>query len=181
MKRLLSKELFCKFIDNILEQEKKGQELNKALENFTNDSDFTGFYYINEFDVEFLEELLGDENGWISWWIYEGRENPKENAIECNGKKWTIESPEMLYDFLFQEGSEKPNEYYLGGKLSLEVIDNFSKEVTDVGNEQQIPEIAEAMNVMITELKDRIKKGLKEKGVFFYEERSDGGHNFLKK
>ena len=63
MKRLLSKELFCKFIDNILEQEKKGQELNKALENFTNDSDFTGFYYINEFDVEFLEELLGDENG----------------------------------------------------------------------------------------------------------------------
>ena len=69
--------------------------------------------------------MLDDENDWIGWWIYEVRENPKENAIVCNGKKWTIDSPETLYDFLYQESSEEKNPYYEGGMLCIDTINRM--------------------------------------------------------
>ena len=69
--------------------------------------------------------MLEDEDDWIEWWIYEGRESPKENAIDSNGKKWTIDSPETLYDFLFQENSEEKNPYYKGGMLCIDTINRM--------------------------------------------------------
>ena len=107
MKKVLSKEQFTEYINHIINLYENSKTLEKALQIFCNDRDFTGFLYSLEFELKFLKNLIDDENDWIEWWIYEGRESPKENAIDSNGKKWTIDSPETLYDFLFQENSEE--------------------------------------------------------------------------
>ena len=107
MKKVLSKEQFTKYINHIIDLCENSETLEKALQVFCNDREFTGFFYSCEFELKFLKNLIDDEDDWIEWWIYEGRESPKENAIDCNGKKLTIDSPETLYDFLFQENSEE--------------------------------------------------------------------------
>lgn len=125
MKKVLSKEQFTEYINHIINLYENSKTLEKALQIFCNDRDFTGFLYSLEFELKFLKDLIGDENDWIEWWIYEGRENPKENAINCSGKKWTIDSPETLYDFLFQESSEEKNPYYEGGMLCINTINRM--------------------------------------------------------
>ena len=125
MKKVLSKEQFTEYINHIIDLYENSKTLEKALQIFCNDRDFTGFLYSSEFELKFLKNLLDDENDWIGWWIYEGRENPKENAIVCNGKKWTIESPETLYDFLYQESSEEKNPYYEGWMLCIDTINRM--------------------------------------------------------
>lgn len=125
MKKVLSKEQFTKYINHIINLYENSKTLEKALQIFCNDRDFTGFLYSLEFELKFLKDLIGDENDWIEWWIYEGKENPKENAINCNGKKWTIDSPETLYDFLFQENVEEKNPYYEGGMLCINTINRM--------------------------------------------------------
>ena len=130
MKKLLSKEKFCEYVNHIIELNSNSEILEKALQLFADDMEFTGFYFSTEFDIEFLENLLEDDNHWISWWIFEARENPID-CIECDGKKWTLRTASDLYDFLFQEEEIKPNEYYKGGKFSIEFLD-------DVINKSQI-------------------------------------------
>lgn len=125
MKKVLSKEQFAEYINHIINLYENSKTLEKALQIFCNDRDFTGFLYSLEFELKFLKNLIDDENDWIEWWIYEGRENPKENAIYCNGKKWTIDSPETLYDFLFQENAEEKNPYYKGGMLCINTINRM--------------------------------------------------------
>ena len=125
MKKVLSKEQFTEYINHIINLYENSKTLEKALQIFCNDRDFTGFFYSLEFELKFLKNLIDDENDWIEWWIYEGRENPKENAIDCNGKKWTIDSPETLYDFLFQENAEEKNPYYEGGMLCIDTINRM--------------------------------------------------------
>ena len=107
MKKVLSKEQFTRYINHIIDLCENSETLEKALQIFCNDREFAGFFYSCEFELKFLKNLLDDEDDWIEWWIYEGRESPKENAIDSNGKKWTIDSPETLYDFLFKENSEE--------------------------------------------------------------------------
>lgn len=131
MKKVLSKDEFCSYLDNVLEREKNAETLSKALQIYANDREFTGFTENTEFDIEFLENLLEDENRWISWWFYEARENPEKYWIECNGTKWVIKSSSDLYDFLFQEESDEINEYYKGGIACLEIINSLIREAED--------------------------------------------------
>lgn len=125
MKKVLSKDEFCSYLDNVLEREKNAETLSKALQIYANDREFTGFIENTEFDIEFLENLLEDENHWISWWFYEARENPEKYWIECNGIKWVIKSLSDLYDFLFQENTEEKNPYYKGGILCIDTINRM--------------------------------------------------------
>ena len=107
MKKVLSKDEFCSYLDNVLEKEKNAEALSKALQIYANDREFTGFTENSDFDIEFLENLLEDENHWISWWFYEARQNPKKYRAKCNDIYYVIESPSNLYDFLFQENAEE--------------------------------------------------------------------------
>lgn len=125
MKKVLSKEQFVKYINHIIDLDESSKTLEKALQIFCNDRDFTGFFYSCEFELKFLKDLLDDENDWIEWWIYEGRENPEESSIECDGRKWVIKTPEDLYDFLFQENSEEKNPYYDGAMLCIDTINRM--------------------------------------------------------
>lgn len=125
MKKVLSKDEFCSYLDNVLEREKNAEILSKALQTYANDREFTGFTENSDFDIEFLENLLEDENHWISWWFYEAKQNPKKYRAERNGIKWVIESPSDLYDFLFQKNAEEKNTYYKGGMLCINTIDRM--------------------------------------------------------
>lgn len=125
MKKVLSKDEFCSYLDNVLKREKNAETLSKALQIYVNDREFTGFTENTEFYIEFLESLLEDENHWISWWFYEAKQNPKKYRVEFNGIKYVIESPSDLYDFLFQENNEEKNPYYEGGMLCINTINKM--------------------------------------------------------
>lgn len=125
MKKVLSKDEFCSYLDNVLKREKNAETLSKALQIYANDREFTGFTENSDFDIEFLESLLEDENHWISWWFYEAKQNPKKYRVEFNGIKYVIESPSDLYDFLFQENNEEKNPYYEGGILCIDTINRM--------------------------------------------------------
>ena len=175
MKKIISKELFCKYINRIISKDKEAENLEKALQQYTGDSDFTGFFYNNEFEVEFLEKLLDDESHWISWWLYEARENPEEFWVECNNVKLVIKTPEELYDFLYQGSEESYNEYFKGISLSLNAINetiatikntNLNRKILKGENDKEL----EDYNILLKLVKNKIKNdGFAKTGIYFIE------------
>lgn len=174
MKRIISKELFCRYINQIIDREEKANKLSNSLQEFADDSDFTGFFFNSDYEVEFLEKLLNDENRWISWWIYEGRENPEEMYINCNNKKWVIHNPEELYDFLFQDVEEETeNKYFSGGKACIDEISKMilrTSETIEKTNNKELKNYFAIVVKALEELKENIKKKLyEETGAYIIE------------
>lgn len=168
MRKLLSKEDFCKYIERIIEVGENSAILEKALQVFADDIKFTGFYFDNSFDIEFLENLLDDDNHWISWWLFEGREDPESNYLICNKEKFVIKTPEDLYDFLFQDESEDLDEYYIGGKCSINVINDLIERIENDSNEKfKHPE--EYISLLKLTKKNIMNELHKKSGMYFIE------------
>lgn len=68
----MEKEQFCKIIEFIQELRNKEHNFSKALQEFTDDTDFTGFFtHTPDFLVKWLQEVLGDNDGWLEWWTWD--------------------------------------------------------------------------------------------------------------
>lgn len=119
-----NKDVFVKAIERFEQYREKKEKKNKLLEQaFGSDTTI--------FDFDGLEEILGcvvdlgqliftaipkenlEEN--ISWYVYEasGMDEPivSESSDDDDGKKWVVNSPEVLYDMLSYFNSQYLNDY----------------------------------------------------------------------
>lgn len=100
----ITKTSFVTFIEKIVYDQKRYDELDKALKQFA-PSDFTGIAKINDWKVEWISEVMRDKEGWIEWWLYETDCGEKLNQVWEDGDPeddptWVIKTPDDLYDFL---------------------------------------------------------------------------------
>jgi len=94
---MISKELFCKTLTAIEEQDEINREFSKALDLVGNGHFCYGVenkYYTALMDV--LAAVFGDED-YISWWLYEA---PDRKVWLQDGTEISLDKPEQLYEFL---------------------------------------------------------------------------------
>ena len=103
---MVSKELFCKIIAMIQEQEATDMEFSRALDKVGDGHFIFGSgnkYY--EALILLLKECVPDRYDYISWWLYEGE--PDYKIWEADGsKEWTLDTPGALYDYLVEISNE---------------------------------------------------------------------------
>jgi len=102
-KPMISKDIFCKALKLIQEQESTDEAFSKALQN-VGDGHFV-FGVKNKYLEALLlviSEAMNDKNDYISWWLYEATDS-FEVSLSDGSKKWCLKEPENLYDFLIDE------------------------------------------------------------------------------
>lgn len=118
MKKVLSKKQFCSILNRFDELDKASEKLTDALQSLADDVSFTGFVFNYDYEVKCLEELLEDTNQWLSWWIFEAKDDPENHAAFDKGKKFILRTPEDLYDFLYLDYKE----YDRGSQICIDKI-----------------------------------------------------------
>ena len=100
---MISKELFCKALRMIVEQEEINRRFAEALQLGGN-----GHYVFGNpnkyYDalLEVLKETVGDRYDYISWWLYEGAPDYKIWSTD-ESQEWDLKEPEALYDYITTE------------------------------------------------------------------------------
>lgn len=109
----ISKVNFTNFIEKIIYDQKRYDELDKALKQFA-PSDFTGIAKTDDWKVKWISGIMGDEGGWIEWWLCETDYGEKltqvwEDNDPEDSPSWDIKTPGDLYDFLVIHYYKSPN------------------------------------------------------------------------
>lgn len=100
---VISKELFCKAIQLLQEQEAIDDEFGQALQKVGNGHFVFGTE--NKYREALLMVLkagLNDQYDYIDWWLYEGAPDYKVWS-EDESREWDLTEPETLYDFITTE------------------------------------------------------------------------------
>ena len=100
---MISKEMFCKALRMIVEQEEINRRFAEALQLVGNGHYVFGTpnkYY--DALLEVLKETVGDRYDYISWWLYEGAPDYKIWLTD-EGQEWDLKEPEALYDYITTE------------------------------------------------------------------------------
>ena len=116
---MITKKQFLQRLQFILDYEKAVEKYDQALKEFAH-SDFTGYYdeKLHTHLLSMLAEDMNDEDDVISWWLYdcpEAGKHPEHANIwdgdidDPNTIKYTIATPEDLYDYLFIQNSKAPS------------------------------------------------------------------------
>ncbi len=102
---MIAKELFCKALRMIGEQEHIDNAFSDALQSVGN-GHFV-FRTENKYRktlLMVLKEAVCDRYDYNVWWLYEGE--PNYEVWSKNGRqKWVLKEPEELYDFITAECS----------------------------------------------------------------------------
>lgn len=100
---VISKELFCKAIQLLQEQEAIDDEFGQALQKVGNG------HFVFGTENKYREALLlvlkaglNDQYDYIDWWLYEGAPDYKVWS-EDESREWDLTEPEALYDFITTE------------------------------------------------------------------------------
>ena len=100
---MISKELFCKAINLIREQENIDEEFGKALQKVGNGHFVFGTESkYREALLMVLKDSVSDEYDYIEWWLYEGAPDYEVWSSD-ESRKWILKEPEALYDFITAE------------------------------------------------------------------------------
>ena len=97
---MISKEVFCKALALIQEQEKIDQEFSDALQKVGNGSFVFGTenrYF--EALLLVLKAAVNDRYSYIEWWLYEGAPGYKIWS-EDEKQEWDLREPGALYDYI---------------------------------------------------------------------------------
>ena len=118
---MLTKKQFLERLNFIIEYDKSVERYDQALKEFAH-SDFTG-YYDEKLHNHLINMLVEDmdqdpDDDLISWWLYDCPEAGKHpehaniwdgDADDPNTTKYTIATPEDLYDYIFIHYSKAPS------------------------------------------------------------------------
>lgn len=103
---MISKEIFCKALKLIREQDEINREFEKALDLVGNG------HYVFGTENKYLEGLLmvlketmKDHYDHIDWWIYEESSDYLVKSVDGQ-RSWCLKEPEALYDFLVEVDKE---------------------------------------------------------------------------
>ena len=100
---MVSKELFCKALRMIVEQEAIDEDFGRALQKVGNGH--FAFGTENKYRqalLMVLKETVNDQYDYIGWWLYEGAPNYMVWS-EDESKEWCLKEPEALYDYIRTE------------------------------------------------------------------------------
>ena len=99
----ISKELFCKAIHLLQEQEAVDDEFGRVLQKVGNGHFVFGTENrYREALLMVLKDGLNDQYDYIDWWLYEGAPDYKV-WTEDESREWDLTEPEALYDFIKTE------------------------------------------------------------------------------
>lgn len=105
---MISKKTFVNIIDRLERFEDKVNAVDEALRNLS--PDFGGIYLPQPtaIVVDLLSEMFKDEEGWLSYFIYERNWllDFKLGDIMINDEKIKIENWKDVYDFLIKNMEE---------------------------------------------------------------------------
>ena len=98
----LSKEVFCKALTLIQEQEKINEQFTKALDLVGNGHFVFGTEnrYLEAL-LLVLKEAMNDKYDYIDWWLYDTSDYMIWSGDEK--QEWYLKEPEALYDFIVNE------------------------------------------------------------------------------
>ena len=98
----ISKEVFCRALEYILEQEEINRQFSKSLELVGNGHFVFGSPngYLNA-SLLILKEAMEDKYDYIEWWLFEPCKD-RIIRLSDNSKSWDLSLPEALYDYLTQ-------------------------------------------------------------------------------
>lgn len=100
---VISKELFCKAIRLLQEQEAIDNEFGRALQKVGNGHFVFGTENkYREALLMVLKDGLNDQYDYTDWWLYEGAPDYKVWS-EDESREWDLTEPEALYDFITTE------------------------------------------------------------------------------
>jgi hypothetical protein len=105
---IITKEEFCKIINQIQEQRKKTEKFSDALEEICD-----GFIVFDS-DNKYLESLLyllskafsiepNSQYNTIDWYLFEGIGEENKHEMSFEGLSVNINTPEILYELLLTE------------------------------------------------------------------------------
>lgn len=97
---MISKELFCKAMNMLLEQDKIDNEFSNILQKYGNG--FLPFGADNkcrEALLLVLKEDINDQYNYIDWWLYEGAPDYEIWSAD-QSKKWVLKDLGDLYDYI---------------------------------------------------------------------------------
>lgn len=100
--RKISRQQFTKILNWVIKQYEKSDRLSDALQEYTGDKDFTGFFSAQwDFVVEWLADVVNDTDEWIAWWMWEAEHGTAEQyTIEVKGDRIFLNDAGELYDFM---------------------------------------------------------------------------------
>lgn len=111
MEKTITREQFANALNAIEEQIRKDREKAKLLEKVFTDSTVVTWDTdtVIEGFVRLLSQLVGEpDNGWVYWYLWENKFSPGlkpcNKAETASRKKYTINDPGELYDFLLIQG-----------------------------------------------------------------------------
>ncbi len=100
---MISKEVFCKALHMIREQEKVNDQFTEALQTVgSGPFVFDGGSIVHEALLMVLKEGVNDQYDYISWWLYEATDDYRVWS-EDEKREWCLKEPEALYDFIAEE------------------------------------------------------------------------------
>ena len=104
---MITRQQFKEFMQHLQELREKDQAFAEALQNYTDDQDFTGFWKSYGFEEDWLADLMDDADDYIGWFLYE---KPEGVGLITEGEKgkpgykeWHINTLDDLYDFLVEQ------------------------------------------------------------------------------
>lgn len=100
---MISKEMFCKALSMIREQEAIDEDFGSALQKVVNGHFVFGTE--NKYRqalLMVLKEVMNDQYDYIGWWLYEGEPNFMIWSAD-ETREWCLKEPEDLYDFIRTE------------------------------------------------------------------------------
>ena len=101
----ISKDVFCKALALIKEQEAIDESFSKALQTVGNG--FLAFGAENKYLealLQVLKEAMGDKYDYIDWWLYDTSDF---KVYSADGKEtWDLKEPADLYDYIITEGQK---------------------------------------------------------------------------
>jgi hypothetical protein len=103
----MKKEKFVQFLDDLQELYRIESEMTAVFMKLNSDFNQISFGKFESLIVKLLEEVMQDENEWISWWIYEadfGKKTKIANSVTIEvGKKFPLKDAGDLYDLIMTQ------------------------------------------------------------------------------
>ena len=106
---MISKETFCNIICHIEDMELMANDINAVFNMHTTNDFFDGAAFIDfeliDLAVKAIEEMFYDNDGWISWWMFETKYGTDTQMcrVISGDKEFYLGSAAELYDFLYNE------------------------------------------------------------------------------
>lgn len=101
---MITKVQFVEIVTLLETAKNKDARLGEALQDYTGDKEFTGFFKPYEHLEKWLAKVMNDEDGLIEWYLYD---KPTSGGFVATGRKgtpdyreWNIMTYGDLYDLL---------------------------------------------------------------------------------